>query len=396
MPGSTYSSAEDNEDSIMASATALSPSTTSRIKTKARTSSTNPTEPAKNATLSTPPSKPTPTFSDLGVVPWLVTSLAHLSISHPTRIQSACIPPILAGHDCIGGSQTGSGKTAAFAVPILQNWSEDPSSVYAVILTPTRELALQIHEQIIGLGTRRGLRCALVTGGADMRQQALELSRKPHIVVATPGRLADHVSTSGEETVAALRRVKFVVLDEADRLLAGGNGSMLDDLETCLQLLPPPGKRQTLLFTATVTPEVRALEEMPRKDGRGEVFVCEVDTEEKMVVPKGLKQTYVMSHLSNLRLLTLFYQIPTRQPPPQRKIPPHPPPHPREHLQIHNNLLQPHLHRHTNRIPSPPAEPQSHSPALRPPTHRAHLKPRPLPRPRGQNPRSHRRSLSRS
>lgn len=91
-----------------------------------------------------------------------------------------------------------------------------------------------------------------------------------------------------------LRRCRFVVLDEADRLLAGGKGSMLDDLETCLSVLPPPGKRQTLLFTATMTPEVRALKDMPRSDGQreGGIFISETNTQQEAVVPKGLKQTY--------------------------------------------------------------------------------------------------------
>jgi ATP-dependent RNA helicase DDX49/DBP8 len=181
-------------------------------------------------------------------------------------------------------------------------------------------LALQIHEQIIALGTKRGLRCCLVTGGADARTQAIELERKPHIVVATPGRLADHVSNSGEETVAALRRCKFVVLDEADRLLKSGKGTMLGDLETCLSIVPKPEARQTLLFTATVTPEVRALKEMPRPKGRGEVFVCEVDSDSRVPLngdqepsdnnllqpistpvqlPLGLKQTYQMVNLQH-------------------------------------------------------------------------------------------------
>jgi ATP-dependent RNA helicase DDX49/DBP8 len=216
-------------------------------------------------------------FAALGVAPWLAHTLQSLSIRNPTTIQTTTIPPILAGRDCIGGSQTGSGKTLAFALPILQKWAEDPSSVYAVILTPTRELALQIHEQIIALGSKRGLRCSLVTGGADARNQAIELERRPHVVVATPGRLADHVLNSGEETISGLRRCKFVVLDEADRLLKPGKGTMLDDLETCLSVLPKPDARQTLLFTATVTPEVRALKDMPRSKARGEVFISEIN-----------------------------------------------------------------------------------------------------------------------
>lgn len=195
----------------------------------------------------------------------------------------------------MGGSRTGSGKTVAFAVPILQKWAEQPSAIFAVILTPTRELALQIYEQFQALGSGQGLKVCLVTGGADRGKQALELERRPHVVVATPGRLADFVGSEGTESeiARALRRVKFVVLDEADRLLAdaGGRGSMVGDLETCFSVFPKSDERQTLLFTATVTPEVRAMKDMPRASDRPAVFVCEVDTED-LAVPKTLRQTY--------------------------------------------------------------------------------------------------------
>lgn len=130
-----------------------------------------------------------------------------------------------------------------------------------------------------------------MVGGADMRLQSLELERRPHVIVATPGRLADHVMSSGEETIRGLRRVKFVVLDEADRLLSSGKGSMLTDLSTCLSVFPPPTQRQTCLFTATLTPEVRALQSMPRAPTQAPLFICEVDTED-LAVPKTLRQTY--------------------------------------------------------------------------------------------------------
>ena len=258
---------------------------------------------------------PTTNFATLGVAPWLTHTLNSLSIRNPTSIQGTTIPPILAGRDCIGGSQTGSGKTLAFALPILQKWAEDPSSVYAVILTPTRELALQIHEHIIALGSKRGLRCTLVTGGADPRNQAIELERKPHIVVATPGRLADHVLNSGEETISGLRRCKFVVLDEADRLLKPGKGTMLDDLETCLSVLPEPDTRQTLLFTATVTPEVRALKDMPRSKARGEVLISEVDsssvdsTKVDQLADDAGRQQAIVSHIQLPSSLRQTYQL---------------------------------------------------------------------------------------
>ncbi|KAM0719827.1 hypothetical protein Q7P37_003962 [Cladosporium fusiforme] len=233
----------------------------------------------------------TATFATLGVDPWLIKSLASMAIHRPTRIQKASIPEIMAGKDCIGGSRTGSGKTVAFAVPILQQWARDPMGIFGVILTPTRELALQLYEQFAAIGASQGVKCVLVTGGADMRTQALDLAKRPHLVIATPGRLADHIEVSGEETIKGLRRVRYVVMDEADRLLASGKGSMLPAVQTCLSAMPKASERQTCLFTATVTPEVRALKDMPRPKTRPPVFVCEVDID-KLAIPSTLKQTY--------------------------------------------------------------------------------------------------------
>ncbi|KAK0842548.1 putative RNA helicase [Friedmanniomyces endolithicus] len=231
------------------------------------------------------------TFATLGVDPWLIASLSRLAIKQPTRIQSASIPEILAGRDCIGGSRTGSGKTVAFTVPILQQWARDPSGIFAVVLTPTRELALQIYEQISAIGARQGVKVCLVTGGADMRNQALELSRRPHIVIGTPGRLADHVENSGEETIKGLHRVKYLIMDEADRLLATGKGSMLPHIQTCFSALPPSANRQTCLFTATVTPEIRALKSQLQPPNKPPLFITEIDTD-SLAIPPTLRQTY--------------------------------------------------------------------------------------------------------
>nr|POF15182.1 atp-dependent rna helicase dbp8 [Quercus suber] len=276
-------------------------STTSRIKTKAKSKSLLPPAAVPAADVPTDDSLPltirasiddqASTFATLGVDRWLVTSLSNMAIRQPTRIQSSCIPEITAGRDCIGGSRTGSGKTVAFAVPILQQWARDPSGIYAVILTPTRELALQIYEQVLAIGARQGIQAVLVTGGADMREQASGLARRPHIVIATPGRLADHIQNSGEDTIRGLRRVRFVVLDEADRLLAAGRGSMLPDVETCLSAVPSSENRQTCLFTATVTPEVRALKDLPRPPSKPPLFVSEVDID-ALALPPTLHQTY--------------------------------------------------------------------------------------------------------
>ena len=133
----------------------------------------------------------------------------------------------------------------------------------------------------------------LITGGTDMRPQAIELSQRPHVVIATPGRLADHINTSGHDTVCGLNRVRMVVLDEADRLLASGPGSMLPDVETCLSELPPSSERQTLLFTATVTPEVRAMKSMPIPKNKPPVFMTEIGTQSQSTIPPTLKQTYL-------------------------------------------------------------------------------------------------------
>ena len=231
-------------------------------------------------------------FGSLDVAPWLLASLSALSVLRPTSIQKGCIPALLQGQDVIGGSRTGSGKTIAFTVPILQKWAEDPVGVYALILTPTRELALQILEQVKAIASPQSLKPVLVVGGIDMRTQALALASRPHIVIATPGRLADHVSTSGSDTIAGFKRTKVVVLDEADRLLASGPGSMLGDVETCLGALPPSGERQTCLFTATITPEVMKVKSLARKPGRAPVYVCEVDGDD-LAVPPSLDQTYL-------------------------------------------------------------------------------------------------------
>ncbi|ESZ99311.1 ATP-dependent RNA helicase DBP8 [Sclerotinia borealis F-4128] len=280
----------------------------SRVKAKSQKSSLDLKNINNSAILA--PTDAQTTFAALDVKPWLVGSLGSMAIKRPTGIQKGCIPEILKGRDCIGGSRTGSGKTVAFAVPILQKWAEDPFGIFALVLTPTRELALQIYEQFKAISSPQSLKAVLITGGSDMRPQATALAQRPHVVIATPGRLADHIRTSGEDTICALRRVRMVVLDEADRLLASSSvGSMLPDVEECLSILPPPAKRQTLLFTATVTPEVRALKDMPRTPGKLPVFVCEVDTQ-ALAIPPSLNQMHLQipvthrEHYLHMFLLT--------------------------------------------------------------------------------------------
>ncbi|CAR27218.1 ZYRO0C11660p [Zygosaccharomyces rouxii] len=229
-------------------------------------------------------------FKILGVSKWLVETLNAMKISQPTTIQSACIPEILKGRDCIGGAKTGSGKTIAFGAPMLTKWSEDPCGMFGVVLTPTRELAMQIAEQFTALGSNMNIRVSIIVGGEDIVKQGLELQRKPHFIIATPGRLAHHILNSGDDTVGGLIRTKFLVLDEADSLLTG---TFAKDLAICIGALPPKNKRQTLLFTATVTDQVRALENAP-SEGKPPLFTYEVASMDKVAIPSSLKTEYIL------------------------------------------------------------------------------------------------------
>lgn len=151
-------------------------------------------------------------------------------------------------------------------MPILQRLLADPYGIYALVLTPTRELAFQISEQFVVLGASLNLRTAVIVGGMDMMAQALELGNRPHIVIATPGRLVDHLrSSSGEWD---LSRVRFLVLDEADRLLTRTFSPELSHLFNVL-----PQDRQTCLFTATLTPSIESLADATARPGKQKPFV---------------------------------------------------------------------------------------------------------------------------
>ena len=173
--------------------------------------------PPEEASTSSSHSSPAPevhdnaspvTFKSLGLIDPLLTALQSLKFHTPTPIQAAALPPALEGRDIIGVASTGSGKTAAFALPIIQALWENPQSLFACVLAPTRELAYQISQTFEALGEGIGLRCATVVGGMDRMSQAVMLAKKPHIVVATPGRLQDHLeNTKG----FSLRGLKFLV-----------------------------------------------------------------------------------------------------------------------------------------------------------------------------------------
>ncbi|TPX53203.1 hypothetical protein SeMB42_g00918 [Synchytrium endobioticum] len=239
----------------------------------------------------------TMTFAKLGLNPWLLDALRHLSIAAPTDVQRNCIGPILGGQDVIGCARTGSGKTAAFALPILQKLGEDPFGVFALVLTPTRELAYQIAEQFRVLGAGITLKLTVIVGGMDMMAQALELSKKPHVIIATPGRLVDHIKSHPD--AVNLKRLRFLVMDEADRLL---DATFAEDLETILESIPE--KRQTLLFSATMSADLKELQF--NADTKPYIYYSNAryETVDKLdqryiFVPKAVRDAYIVRLLRN-------------------------------------------------------------------------------------------------
>ena len=164
-----------------------------------------------------------------------------------------CIPEVVSGKNVIGVSETGSGKTAVFALPILQKLAVDPYGIYAVILTPTRELAIQIDEQMEAFGSPIHARVSLVIGGQDFIQQAEELRNRPHVVIATPGRFLEHLKTADPPVV---KRLGFLVLDECDRMLSGTLVKEVKEITELIQIRCV-NKLQYLFMTATFDDTVR-------------------------------------------------------------------------------------------------------------------------------------------
>ena len=195
-------------------------------------------------------------FDSLGLRPELLRAVQELGYAQATPIQSRAIPSVLEGHDLLAAAQTGTGKTAAFALPLLQRLSDThpqprgSRSPRALVLVPTRELAAQVHQSFVDFGRHLQQHATLIFGGVSPRPQVDTLRRGVDIVIATPGRLLDHAN----ERNIDLRDVRHLVLDEADRMLDMG---FIRDIRRVLALLPP--KRQNLLFSATFSEEIRSL-----------------------------------------------------------------------------------------------------------------------------------------
>ena len=237
-------------------------------------------------------------FSSLGLSPALLRAVSAKSYVAPTPIQAAAIPAALSGRDVLGSAQTGSGKTVAFALPLLQQFEnslqESPRRARALILVPTRELAAQVGEEIRSLAQHqsRAVKVAIVFGGVSINPQMLRLRGGADIVVATPGRLLDLV----EHKALSLANVTSLVLDEADRLFDLG---FSEELGRILQLLAP--KRQNLFFSATFPPAVQALAQTLLRDPvRIEIIaepLTQPDIAQRAIAVDPSRRTQLLRHL---------------------------------------------------------------------------------------------------
>ena len=238
-------------------------------------------------------------FAALGVCQDICSACERVGWAKPTAIQQKAIPYALQKRDLIALAETGSGKTGAFAIPILQSLLDTKQRMFAVVLAPTRELCVQIADTFEALGADMALSTVVLMGGMDMTTQTLALSKKPHVIVASPGRLVDHLTSTKGFHISG---IKFLVMDEADRLLSMDFGTAIDQI-----LEAAPVERQTFLFSATMTSKVSKLQRASlRKPVKVEIN-SKYDTvstlvQNYMLVPFKYKQTYltaVLHHLSS-------------------------------------------------------------------------------------------------
>ncbi|EKX36049.1 hypothetical protein GUITHDRAFT_165849 [Guillardia theta CCMP2712] len=236
-------------------------------------------------------------FEDLGISEQLAETCRALGWKHPTDIQQESIPWALQGRDLIALAKTGSGKTGSFALPIIEALLKNPAPYFAVVISPTRELASQIEEHFQALGKGIGLKTVSVIGGIDEVTQMRMLAKTPHVIVGTPGRLLYMLQNMKG---FSLRNIKYLVLDEADRLLHEDFEKQLDQI---LEVLPR--ERQTFLFSATMTSKVQKLQRASLRDPiKVEVAskYSTVDTlkQQYMFVPHMHKDTYLAYLLNEL------------------------------------------------------------------------------------------------
>ncbi|MEW8986438.1 MAG: DEAD/DEAH box helicase, partial [Bacillus sp. (in: firmicutes)] len=192
------------------------------------------------------------TFSDFNLSEVVERALSQMGFEEPSPIQAQAIPIALTGKDIIGQAQTGTGKTTAFGVPLIERAKVEETAIQGLVIAPTRELAVQVAEELNRIGNVKGIRTLPIYGGQDISRQIRSLKNKPHIIAATPGRLIDHI----ERKTIRLQNIHTVVLDEADEML---NMGFIEDIEKILAGIP--NERQTLLFSATMPKRIKALAE---------------------------------------------------------------------------------------------------------------------------------------
>ncbi|WP_411266285.1 DEAD/DEAH box helicase [Bacillus sp. HNG] len=217
-------------------------------------------------------------FNELGISEDLMKSISQMGFEEATPIQSQTIPLALEGHDVIGQAQTGTGKTAAFGIPLIENVDIKSDNIQGIVIAPTRELAIQVSEELHKIGRFNRVRILPIYGGQDITRQIRSLKKHPHIIVGTPGRVIDHINRK----TLKLQNVKTVVLDEADEML---NMGFIEDIEAILKGVPE--ERQTLLFSATMPGPIQRIAERFMKDPK----VVKVKTKE-MTVP-NIQQYYL-------------------------------------------------------------------------------------------------------
>ncbi|HEY4493109.1 MAG TPA: DEAD/DEAH box helicase [Candidatus Paceibacterota bacterium] len=243
------------------------------------------------------------TFADLGIAPGLLESLTRLKYTHPTPIQEKAIPAGIEGKDLVGIAQTGTGKTLAFGIPMIQRLAHVPGQ--GLVILPTRELALQVEEVYRRIGQSLGLRVAILIGGTGMGPQISALRNKPNVIIATPGRLIDHL----EQRHLTLTHAKILVLDEADRMLDMG---FAPQLKKIFAAVPPPAERQTMLFSATMPPEIMRIASSHMKlpisiEVAPQGTTVEKVTQEIFIVDKGSKTRLLEKLLVKYPVSTLVF-----------------------------------------------------------------------------------------
>ncbi len=196
------------------------------------------------------PNEVKPSFDGLGIAPAILDTLNRAQFTVPTPIQLQAIPPGITGKDVVGIAQTGTGKTLAFVVPIMQRLQQNRG--IALVVVPTRELALQVEETAERIGRGCGIRSVVLMGGTSMHMQTQRLRQSPRLIVATPGRLLDHM----QQRNISLKTVTIAVLDEADRMFDMG---FMPAIQKIFAAMPPAAERQTMLFSATMPPDIMKL-----------------------------------------------------------------------------------------------------------------------------------------